>query len=1013
MLSSLRVTRPVQGVEGTALFEALREGRPAPGPRVAIIGWMHGNEPVGARALDVLEGTLAEELVGGSVLAVRANLEAARLNLRHTPGGRDLNRLWDQDTLEGLAARPTDALCYEERRALELAPLLLSCDAVIDLHSTSRPSTPFLLFRDDQRHAAIARRLGVANLVTGMHENAVVEGGLGCNVGLVAGERSERLGFTFEAGQHTAEGNTERAVEVVIRILHALGVWRTAPPPPGPPGEVYEVLDRFVQAEEGAEPWRFVGYEGGPVGSGRRGPLRRLHSFEEVQADEIIAQQGPDRVVRAQTPFIMLMPAPDTAPGTDLYFVAQPRHGGLSSGETRTADEARREAVAIERMLDLVDDDDFVRGVTWLSFDARQVLDRCAEVVGRTLRLPPDHPHRRITILGRGDLGEEEEELRAGQRYREVMRRAVAEGVPITRIQLLRGALLAWLDVLTSRGMRELIRRREAAHPDAEGIRLLLSVQQPHTVSLLVAGDLDLALQTGDARHVRVGVLIEAASVEPVTGPAAREGRGRPRVRVARLGLISSRVEILTAAQKLLRSLAREHRDLLAHGALQLDEPARSLVLETGELEARDDPQAMAGLRRALVRLQLGQWCEALRHEGLEDQVLEDGEMVSRWMASLMTSAGILDGAALEELVLERIPGAWRVRGDRVAALADALSEGEDGALPRRRARPRPLPPVPMLARDVDADDLQRWFGWKRWVRLGQTIPGTRGKDVDLALVDTEVRARFVRWYRQARERAANAPGDVLVVIAGDGSNPRRDDWELTRAHRALVLDPNVHYVRIQHAAGTHLAWMRDLVEALRDRPAGPGSVSIQWETEHGATVSVVLLAVRRPGMQAEVGSLEGWSVERCAVVLSDLEHSSGRDYKVALLTEPLGDEGPNAELVHFGRQHCQNLLQQARWRVQGPAPVDCEAIEGAVVAQLARWIERARDGGASASMPDEPLERRRGLARRLGIADERLASALVDQMGGEGPVEDVARALWEGVAPWPGRLWQSAYELD
>lgn len=319
---TVRVTRPVSG---TVTYEVLGDaGTPVPGPRVAIVGSMHGDEPVGAAVLERLDGLLPERLGRGSVLAVRANLEGARLGRRHTPGGCDLNRLWDRQTLDRLARTPQASLCYEEQRALELAPLLLGCDAVLDLHSSSRPSTPFLVMRDDARHLAIARRLGVAHLVTGLHERAVLGGGLCSDVGLRPGESSRRLGFTYEAGQHDDPSNVHGALDVAMRLLHALDLCPEATPPANRTSQLCEVVGRFDQAPAHEPPWELVGYEGGPPGGGRRGPPRRLHSFEVVEGGEIYARRG-DQVARAEHSFVMLLPAPSAAPGTELFFFARTR----------------------------------------------------------------------------------------------------------------------------------------------------------------------------------------------------------------------------------------------------------------------------------------------------------------------------------------------------------------------------------------------------------------------------------------------------------------------------------------------------------------------------------------------------------------------------------------------------------------------------------------------------------------------------------------------------------------
>lgn len=1004
----------IEKIEGTALLQALgADGEVLPGPRVAIIGRMHGNEPVGDPVHERLQRVAEERLVCGSLLLVRANIAAAAANLRHTPEGSDLNRLWDRETLDRLAAADPATLSYEERRARELAPLLEQCDAVLDLHSTSRPAAPFLVFRDDQRHAAIASRMGVGHLITGLHENGILSGGAGANVGLRAGEMGKRLGFTFEAGQHDDPGNADRAWAVVERLLVELGLFeRQGPVEDFGPSGVYEVVDRFRQAPAGNEQYRFVGYHGGEPGAGRRmnGP-RKLHSFEEIEADEVVLRRGRSEVVRAHTPFTMLMPAPTTEPGTDLYYVTQQRHGGLTGGVPRTNTEARREALAIERMLDLLADDDFERGSTWVAFDHQRLFDLCASIIGRTLRLPVDHPHRRLVVLGRGESGRDEGERRAGHRYREAMRIAIAEGLPIERIQLLRGAQIGWIDAMTGDGMLELLRRRaERCGPHGEGIQMRVSTRQPHTASLLVAGDLERAIEAGDTRHVRVALLIEAATVEPDEGTA--------RVRVVRSGLVSSRPEVVRAAQGLLSTLRWENRYEVRHGALREEKELRRLVAAGDGLEVRGDADELRILRDALVRAQVRLWTDQLLHELPEPVGLPDERAVGLWLAEVMSSTGIMDADGLRALAIRRDGSGFVADPERVRkGYERAHMPDEPTILPKLLPPPEsnaPVGPQPQLARDLDADSLERWVGWKRFVRGVQVVPGARGHDLDLAFSAEMVRRRLTQWFESAVELGSQEPGDVMVVVAGDGLSPTRDrlseNWALFEAHRQLVLDPNVHYLRIQHASGTNLAWMKDFLAAVHQRPHHAQSVAVQFEAEHGATVNVVLVARRDRGGPPPGGwSLDGWDLLSCAVILADLEPTD-ETRQVALFTGAVGaDDGlghaVNQELLHFGRAHCGGLLNQAGPRAlsfRGPLPT--EDLEACLVDLIARWIERVRVWGQiSRSAPRDIEDRGRWVARRLGLADVRLARALAREMERTGDAREAALALWDSVPPWPG----------
>ncbi|MEZ4321086.1 MAG: succinylglutamate desuccinylase/aspartoacylase family protein [Myxococcota bacterium] len=986
---AVRVTDRVDGIPGTRLYEAMRGDTPEAGALVAIVGVMHGNEPVGAKVLERLALELPEKMKAGRILAVHANLRAWTEGVRHTEDGVDLNRLWDRRTLASLGAMPPESLCYEEHRALELAPLLTQCDALLDLHSTSRPSEAFLLFRDDQRHASMARNLSVRNLVTGMHESAVVDGGLCSNIGLDPGELSRRLGFTFEAGQHSDAGNLERAWIVTIRMLAQLGLWAGALPDEVVPHEIYEVLDRFPQAPAGGKPWRFVP----PETILRKNAPRALESFEEVEADEMIVRRG-DTVVRANAPFTMLMPAPDARPGADLFFYAQRRHGGLSSGEYRTNSEARREARAIERMLDLLSGDSMEEGVTWVSFDNRRCLDLCADLIGRTLRMPPGHPDRRITVVGRGDWGGGETERRNGLRYRQAMRRAIRAGVPIERMQVLRGASLGWLDALTSASMLHIQKRDPGT-----SVKLLLSVQQPHTVSVLVVGDLEEAIRTGNQRDCRVAILIEAATVEPDEETA--------RVRVVRTGVIGARIELLRAARNVIRALRQEHRHLVEDTRLFHDAELGPLVGPDGVLESRPDPSLIEKLRCAVLKLQLRLWCDSLRSEVPGTLNLTNSRALGRWLASIMTRSGILDVDSLRRLLIRPNGGGWVADLDRLERLATrATSQDLDDLL--LAPPPRPSPRQPIIAADVDGDNLERWIGWKRYLRGYDVIHAERGKDLDLVFSERGIRDRITRWLKRAQELAAQRPGQVMIVMAGDGLNPNREEQELRagllQTHRDVLVDPNVRYLRIQHAQGTHLAWMKHVIETLSDRPDDGQPVALLFEAEHGATVNVVMVCVREG--ETDPWSLEGWNIECCAAVVSDLETRAARDYKLALFTERMGERREiNQELLHFGRAHCEGLLKQVGWRARGergaPAP---GAIEHMFCQHLERWVEQVRALGTEGVIeaPTSDDDRADWVARQLGIADHTLARALAAEMTEETPAEAAARKLWVDAHAWP-----------
>jgi hypothetical protein len=219
---------------------------------------------------------------------------------------------------------------------------------------------------------------------------------------------------------------------------------------------------------------------------------------------------------------------------------------------------------------------------------------------------------------------------------------------------------------------------------------------------------------------------------------------------------------------------------------------------------------------------------------------------------------------------------------------------------------------------------------------------------------------------------------------------------------------------------------MKDFAAALDRRPAGTASAALQFEAEHGATVSVVLVLERdeplrgAPGTDREARpwSLDGWEIACCAVILSDLEAVGGDDYKVGMFTEraepaPGGRSRPVRvcqELLHFGRAHCEGLLIQAGSRIRAErGPLDDRLVGRALVSQIARWIEHVRMWRhTSGTAPADPESRAQWVAARLGLADARLSRALAREMEGDRPADVAATELWASVQPWPGPTWNA-----
>lgn len=134
------------------------------GLRVVVAGGVHGNERIGVEVLDHLRlallGASPLAAVGntlplvsrGDLTLVYGNPRAIRVGKRGSEPHADLNRCFPIDLLSSEGERAS----YEEQRAKELAPVLARADLLLDIHSTNKPSEPFVRLAG---HAKVSEKL--------------------------------------------------------------------------------------------------------------------------------------------------------------------------------------------------------------------------------------------------------------------------------------------------------------------------------------------------------------------------------------------------------------------------------------------------------------------------------------------------------------------------------------------------------------------------------------------------------------------------------------------------------------------------------------------------------------------------------------------------------------------------------------------------------------------------------------------------------------------------------------
>lgn len=189
------------------------------GPHVLVTALTHGNEICGAIALDRFFRAGLRPRQGKLTLAFD-NVAAYRSFDPRIPVAsrfvdEDFNRLWSPATLDG----PRQSA--ELTRARSLRPIVDAADFLLDIHSMQYATAPLMLAGTLDRSAALARRVGIPELIM-------------CDAGHAAGPRmrdyagfgdpgSTKTALLIESGQHWERRAAEVATDVMLRFLIALG----------------------------------------------------------------------------------------------------------------------------------------------------------------------------------------------------------------------------------------------------------------------------------------------------------------------------------------------------------------------------------------------------------------------------------------------------------------------------------------------------------------------------------------------------------------------------------------------------------------------------------------------------------------------------------------------------------------------------------------------------------------------------------------------------------------------
>lgn len=300
----------------------------AAGPRLIVLGAVHGNEVAGSRAIEQVVAEFdsgALQLIRGAVTFVPVTNPLAYEKVQRK-GDRNLNRnLHPTDT-------PQD---YEDHIANALCPVLAKHQVLLDLHTFQAASEPFAMlgpvdnnghlepFAQAAQEQALALRLGVRRIVEGWLSTYALgvqqrlartppesrAGLLGTDasygVGTTEYMRSQGgYAITLECGQHNDPAASGVAYRAIRNTLAHLGLVNEPAPATDPNPELLkllQVVDRFHPDDAFVKVWS---------------------SFDAIHVGEPIATRHDGTPVLAEHDGYIVFPNVTATPGNEWFYLA-------------------------------------------------------------------------------------------------------------------------------------------------------------------------------------------------------------------------------------------------------------------------------------------------------------------------------------------------------------------------------------------------------------------------------------------------------------------------------------------------------------------------------------------------------------------------------------------------------------------------------------------------------------------------------------------------------------------
>ncbi len=194
---------------------------------------MHGNEPMGIKAIAMLEKMLEVEPITnpnfvfhGTFIGMIGNLSAYNRHERFID--KDINRQWSVENIDRIKKTDQADLDTEDKEMLEILNTIYdACEEtkasklyILDLHTTSSFGGIFSIPAENQESLDIASNLH-APVVKGM-----LKGISGTTLHYFKTDNMpiETVTITFESGQHEEHKSINRAIAAIVNLMRTVNM---------------------------------------------------------------------------------------------------------------------------------------------------------------------------------------------------------------------------------------------------------------------------------------------------------------------------------------------------------------------------------------------------------------------------------------------------------------------------------------------------------------------------------------------------------------------------------------------------------------------------------------------------------------------------------------------------------------------------------------------------------------------------------------------------------------------